>query len=791
MTRRVIISFLGLVLLSVQAMSQVTVDSTRSGTTEIRNARVRLVLRSGRDGVTEEYYGRGKNGWVMLLRSGHPLRGDAELQCDGKTITEHFRTIDELGGSEEAATLVLGLLLERHRLKKTIRLEGNDPFFHVEVRDEMGGIHECSSLTSAYSFVAPAGSPGRAPDFVWTPQLRPEPMDVIADHTFRAPALMMQTGSGFAAMIPDVDLIQPWRAVQTAADVRVDSGGVPLLCYGIMNWRTRSHVFYTYSPAMTSLLENTTLVYGYFLYLDAEAVPRQGYRAIVRFHWDRWGRQGILRSSGPQSEPFAVYQRKAWRDYLPQIAVESTYGGKPVTLLTQGRLAWSNRLPRAADTDCWFNVWFNSLRTAYGVYRYGQDANDIALQKQATGVLTLALSAPRRNGIAPSIFYLDSAGGHWVNDQGWGGIDGGRNYALFHNAWTSCWLLEWADLLPDRQPEITRAVREFADFCLARQLPSGVIPSWYDPVSLEPVATFREENAETAGASLLLSEVYRRTGDAEYLHGAERAMEYITREILPRQKWFDFETFFSCSRKPVGFYDAFSGQFPQNTLSMQQAAEACLSLYRATGESRYLEEGRAILDYLCLYQQVWSAPWLSRQLFGGFGVQNTDGEWSDARQGYFAVTLMKFYEATGEREYFERSVAALRAMFSLFESSTSPRTAENYAHSALDRPGGVTGIHWGTGSSVVSCQIIRGKYGDAYIDLAGGWGCGIDGCRVTGVNRQADTIRVDLADNLNTPRTIRLRFGRGKAGSSVLVFNGKVLGTYSLQQLEEGIDVTI
>ena len=91
-----------------------------------------------------------------------------------------------------------------------------------------------------------------------------------------------------------------------------------------------------------------------------------------------------------------------------------------------------------------------------------------------------------------------------------------------------------------------------------------------------------------------------------------------------------------------------------------------------TGKQEYRSTAIALIDYLCLYQQLWSPGWLSRPLFGGFGVQNTDGEWSDSRQGYFAVTLGKFYELTGEREYLERAVAALRAMFSLFESPESP-----------------------------------------------------------------------------------------------------------------------
>ena len=232
-----------------------------------------------------------------------------------------------------------------------------------------------------------------------------------------------------------------------------------------------------------------------------------------------------------------------------------------------------------------------------------------------------------------------------------------------------------------------------------------------------------------------------------------------------------------------------TGQYPQNTLSMDMAAEACASLYALTGKREYVERGSAILDYLCLYQQIWSPRWLSRELFGGFGVQNTDAEWSDARQGYVAVTLMKYYALTGRREYFERGVAALRAMFSLFENAGSPRTAENYGHSGGDDPAGVTGIHWGTGSSVVSVHIITKEYGGAYVNVRDGWGAGIDGCRIPRVSVTGDTVRVALLDNVGVHRTVLLKFGFTEDRSYSLLVNGRALGRFTHGELQRGIDV--
>jgi hypothetical protein len=210
-----------------------------------------------------------------------------------------------------------------------------------------------------------------------------------------------------------------------------------------------------------------------------------------------------------------------------------------------------------------------------------------------------------------------------------------------------------------------------------------------------------------------------------------------------------------------------------------------------TGNPLYKEKGVEIVDYLCLYQQVWSPRWLSCELFGGFGVQNTDAEWSDSRQGYFAVTLMKYYEMTGEREYFERGVAALRAMFSLFESPTSPRTAENYAHSAFDQLAGVTGIHWGTGSSVVSIHLITQHYGDAYVNVKGRWGVGIDGCRIPSVKVKGSSIDVAILDNVARPRTIRLKFDKLDRPSYHVLINNMSHGKKSLRDLQNGVTVQL
>lgn len=103
----------------------------------------------------------------------------------------------------------------------------------------------------------------------------------------------------------------------------------------------------------------------------------------------------------------------------------------------------------------------------------------------------------------------------------------------------------------------------------------------------------------------------------------------------------------------------------------------------------------------------------------------------------------------------------------------------------------MTGLHWGTGSSVVSIHLIRRQYGDAFVNVKDQWGVGIDGCRIPNVTVKASTINVELIDNLATHRSIKMTFGQVSKKSYKVVVNGETLGTFSKEQLRKGIDVAL
>jgi hypothetical protein len=103
----------------------------------------------------------------------------------------------------------------------------------------------------------------------------------------------------------------------------------------------------------------------------------------------------------------------------------------------------------------------------------------------------------------------------------------------------------------------------------------------------------------------------------------------------------------------------------------------------------------------------------------------------------------------------------------------------------------VTGLHWGTGSSVVSIHLIAHRYGDAYVNVRDGWGVGIDGCRIPSVKVKDSAIDVQILDNLSSPRTVSVKFDKLVRLTYSVTVNGRAFGEISSTQLKQGIDVAL
>lgn len=619
-----------------------------------------------------------------------------------------------------ANAIVLCGTCDAGSFEQRISLTDEPDVFAVFVKFLFNPDKRIVSVEDRYSF-APgrraADSPSGPIDFVWSQNIKNEADDIIPNAEFKSPAVMLQQGPVFTALLPKLN--DRTRA-PLALDLDVTSDKLPWLSFGAMSSQPYGHSYFRRtsdgSPKVIYTVDDSGASQGVITYaysIVASSQPyKLGYRRVVRLLWKDLGHEELLNSPDlqqnvlrPELVTFQDWERDTWIRYANKVYLGFDCGGRHCGTLASFRNPWGHWNQPAPDA--WFNSWFQTLRTAYGWYLYGRHAHNPEIENRAESVLNLILTSPRDGGAFATIYLVNSK--RWLPSDGWAGF--ADDYHAFDMSWTAYWMLRWGeDLKPGRRPEILSFVRPYGDFLLQNQLASGVIPSWYNS-DLKSRPEFRDFNAETAGSALFLAELSRATGDRNYLVGAEKAMAFITREVLPRQRWFDFETFLSCARKPLSFYDSWTAQYPQNNLSQTQAAAAYLRLYQLTQKPEYLSQGTRILDYLLLTQQVWNNPEFTPKVVGGFTTQNTDAEWSDAREAYEAVLLWNYYRATGKPEYLERAVGAVRATFAI-------APWENWAHTGYkDGPGALTGFNWGAGSGMASAEMMLPDIGDGLIDL--------------------------------------------------------------------------
>jgi hypothetical protein len=181
---------------------------------------------------------------------------------------------------------------------------------------------------------------------------------------------------------------------------------------------------------------------------------------------------------------------------------------------------------------------------------------------------------------------------------------------------------------------------------------------------------------------------------------------------------------------------------------------------------------------------VWNNPAFSPKLVGGFTTQNTDAEWSDARQCYGAELLWNYYQATGNQEYLERAVAAARSTFSV-------APWENWAHEGHgDEPGAMTGFHWSTGSAMTSVEILYPKLGDVFIDLQHRTGVGFNATSVSDLVVNGGTISFHL-DRMERLHTLTARFaGVDESATYRIAWNGHAPQTVKgIDLVREGLKI--
>ena len=203
-----------------------------------------------------------------------------------------------------------------------------------------------------------------------------------------------------------------------------------------------------------------------------------------------------------------------------------------------------------------------------------------------------------------------------------------------------------------------------------------------------------------------------------------------------------------------------------------------------------MQKGEALLDYLLLYQQSWTNPVLENlsspsMLLGGFTTQNSDAEWSDARQTLAGEVILDYYRATHKAEYLERGVEALRSQFPVSPS-------ENWAHVGYGHKAGVSSFHWGTGSGMAGIEIEEDFLGDAVCDIPSQTMCWCQWLKhdSSPCNGEMVCIQLQMDSPYRWDRKPRIVFhGTAPKRSYRISINGSDGLDFSTKQMESGIAV--
>lgn len=765
--------------------------------------------------------------------------------------------------SDSEGVVSLSGTIGPHRMEQCISLRRGEPWFHIEVACQIGGDQpQLEYLLSSFAFEPPG-----PPDFTHVPAMKRAPDDVIGDRIFNSPAALIQQKQLLIALLPDLDLLNSEVVYGAGArpvdgprgfrvpvdpdhisfpailDLELHPGKTlsPVISFGLADYIVEQHVYWRHenrNGAMVRSLSANKVRYGFDLMLRSDAPPARGFQSITQRIWQRYGSVGLQRPR-PQTMPLAEYARvclpaafayhgdntEDTQRYSRDEPYQASLSGPLPTWLefelNGASVGGIRATPAQWYSDIQFSAWWNNARDAVGLYWWGSQG-DPSLVEKARRIVALALESPQNNGIFPSVFRYSEK--RWVGCY-WKFGDGFNVDWTFPNKWqpsacpkfwdfnsdwyqTSAASLTCAHLLRFRRlcedhPGILPFAARYGDFLLNHVRPNGCMPAWFSPkLDTNRVMEF---NAEGGVHIWVLTELYLATRDQRYLDAANRMASFITREVLPMQRWADFETFYSCAAKPENVFDEHTGQFPQCTTSMMWAVHGLTALARAGGDPALAAAAEAVADYSLFYQACWQPHFINTAYaYGGFRSQNSDAEWLDMRSSSFAECFAELAELSNRQDLFERAVAAMRSSFAAINHPRNvengvfnfPRypvglEPENIDHEGLPQVPLRSGFDWGEGGALTGAATLLRKFGGIYLDVPHQVAIGIDGVAVKSFAASGDTLTLSLQNQLTElpypfsgKYKLDLRIVGLEPGDYYLVIDGSEPRRFSADQLQ-------
>ncbi len=701
------------IALLVTAVSAATaVARDRARLVHVENERIRIEARIEDGRLVERYQARRDRAWVDVAENSDG-GGGGSVTLIGKDFIAVGKVTKLAARGRE---LLEEFEVAGQRAERKVSLE-DGPWIHVSSRLEPTGEMPLRGFVDYFRFAL-------QPDWSFAPSVG----GFVPDSHYKAPLVLVQSGAVALGIVPDLAVLDRPTLERCNHTLSLDVPAGPILSVGFLPARYAYHSVYERDTGRTwaaAPVEN-----AYYLLISASMPPGQAYREAVRFHWRRFGLIEQAEAAAQQVGTDVRYRELAlWDDWRRKVWREQTRAEWLTVPLPDGSIGGGVATKRwGPGPSVYLSAWFNTLRTSFGMALYSRRVGDSALLEMAEQTTRLAVDAPGREGAFKCIAVPGRSGEPtlWAAGDG-SGASTERGFLGYDMSWTAYWLLRWREAgLPGGEWALPRC-RALARFLVDRQSKDGMLPTRFRDDGSVDVDQSETVKAETGPVALFLLELNSQDPDPAWLAAALRGLGFLEAAVIKPRQWYDYETFWSCSPRPPNL-DPKTRQWPANDLALGQTVAAFLSAYRATHDVAFLERGKALLDYLLLYQQCWTNPVLKgltgpAMLLGGFTTQNSDAEWSDARQSQFANVLLDYYRATGNAEYLQRGVAALRAQFPISPS-------ENWAHVGYGHKAGVSSFHWGSGSGLAGIEIEEDYLRDVVVDVAAGVAVGVNGIDV-------------------------------------------------------------
>ena len=759
----------------------------------------------------------------LLAPSPRPA-GTSPLYCDDQSAASYrlltanaVRTACVHQKSRLCASAVLSGTNGGNSFEQVVTLTAEAKCFHISIRADLVE-RKLEYLLSLFTFNF------INVDYSHVPHLKRNPADVVGDRSFHCPAIILQKGSLLAALVPDLNVSNTdvvyapdarqadgprvsrvWQDPATVSmpkifDLDHMSGlsPYPVFAFGFADYLAQPHVYWHHpngDGVMVRRLSQSNLHFAFDLFVCATAEPQHGYQAISRYIWNCYGSPN-LQTPKPLVMPLQEYVQPCYtaastyrgdtpedtaRYLRPSVPIRGSERDRYRAELSGPTPSWLefeiNKAPAGGirTTPPWgyhdvmFSDLLNNVHLAQGLSWWGAKTNDQELTNKARRIINLTLSAPQQEGIFPGLWFYEQKiwGASYWKPPGEPPDPSRLNKTessaeFYQTSWASntAALLMRYDERYEQDPRILPYVQKYGDFIVARTSRQGCLPMWFTQ-DLAPVDNLRF-NAAGGLHMNVLAYLFQRTAQPSYKAAAMRMAEFLISEVLPEQRWYDWETFYSCSPKKEATYDERTGQWPRSTMSMLWAVEGFTAWYELTQDARMLDAAERAADYLGLYQSVWQPEFIVTAYgFGGFVSQNSDAEWLDMRQCRAAEALVRLGLASARKDLLERGVAAMRSGFALTHHERIIRNGvfphpmypvglspENMDHDGIPQCCLRSGCDWGEGGALASAAELLRQLGSLYIDIDRGIAVGVDGVAVRSFRRRGKFVYLEVANQL-------------------------------------------